>query len=419
MNKVLVLDSHGHSALSIVRSLGRHDVSVTAGADSTFALGPQSKYAADSYVYPDPDVDCYAFLDHLTDHLTDEDYAAVVPATDKTTALLARHKVDLERTGTKVATEDWETFSLAYDKSRTFDIVEGLDVPAPTTVAPTSPADLDRIRGDLSYPVVVKSRSKSIWTEDGTHELSRVDDSHYADSPDELDSVYRTISESSAAFEAHPPLIQEYVPGETQTTVVLADRGEVLVHFQERRLRTDPPSGGNSTLLSGVRNRRMFEHARELIEALEWTGPAQVEFMRTPGGQYRLIEMNGRYWGSLPLAINSGVDFPWYHYQLLRGERPDPPPTYRTDVLQRRLLYGDINWLGHHLAEGNVGAVGPFLRAFVGPKHTFVSVDDPRPTAVALGEAALVGTRRCGAATGSKLRERRRNVIRDDVPVVD
>lgn len=414
MNTVLVLDSQGQAALSIVRSLGRRDVSITAGADSRFALGPQSKYATDSYVYPDPDTDCYAFLDHLTEHLNDNDYFAVVPTTDKTTALLSQHKTKLERTGTIVATEDWETFSLAYDKANTFDIAEELDIPTPTTVAPESPADLDSIRDDLSYPVVVKSRSKSIWTDEGAHELSRVDDSHYASSPTALDSVYRRIYESSPAFETRQPVIQEYVPGETQTTVVLADRGDVLAHFQERRLRTDPPSGGNSTLLEGVRNRRMLEYAETLIEVLEWTGPAQVEFMKTPDGEFHLIEMNGRYWGSLPLAINSGVDFPWHHYRLLSGERPEPTAAYRTDVVQRRLLYGDLNWLYHHLNKGNIGAIAPFLRSFVGPKHTFVSTDDPRPTAVALVEAVVAGSKQSRRMARTLLSERRRDTVEDD-----
>ncbi|KYH24109.1 carbamoyl phosphate synthase-like protein [Halalkalicoccus paucihalophilus] len=406
MPTVLVLDSQGYAALSIVRSLGRHGVRVTAGADSAFALGPQSKYATDSYIYPDPEIDCYDFLDHLTEHLNGNDYFAVIPATDKTTALLSQHKADLERTGTIVATEDWETFSLAYDKTNTFDVAEGLDIPTPTTIAPESPTDLDSIRNDLPYPVVVKSRSKSIWTDEGTHELSRVDDSHYASSPTELDAVYRTIYESSPTFETHPPLIQEYIPGETQTTVALADQGDILVHFQERRLRTDPPSGGNSTLLEGVRNRRMLEYAKTLIGVLEWTGPAQVEFMKTPDGEFHLIEMNGRYWGSLPLAINSGVDFPWHHYQLLRGERPKPPASYQTNVVQRRLLYGDLNWLYYYLAKGDLSAIAPFVRSFVGPKHTFVSTDDPRPTVVALAEGAVLGTKQSARAVRTRLHER-------------
>lgn len=392
MTNILVLDSGGQSALSIVRSLGQHGIRVTAGADDGFALGLYSKYAADSYVHPDPDIDCYAFLEHLIDHLQNGDYFAVVPATDKTTALLSQHKAEIEKTGTIVATEDWETFSLVYDKANTFDITEGLDVPTPTTVVPESLAELDRLRDDLPYPVVVKSRSKSTWTENGRHELSRVDNSHYVRSPDELNTVYETIYESSPAFETYPPLIQEYVPGETQTTVVLANQGDVLAHFQERRLRTDPPSGGNSTLLEGVRDPRMFEYAQALIEALEWTGPAQVEFMKDPDGKFHLIEINGRYWGSLPLALNSGVEFPWLHYQLLQNERVQPVHSYRTDVVQRRLLYGDINWLRHQFAEGNVGAIIPFGRAFFGPDHTFISTDDPRPTAVALAQAARLST---------------------------
>ncbi|MFC6963051.1 ATP-grasp domain-containing protein [Halocatena marina] len=135
----------------------------------------------------------------------------------------------------------------------------------------------------------------------------------------------------------------------------------------------------------------MYGYAQSLIELLGWTGPAQVEFMKQPDGEFQLIEINGRYWGSLPLAMNSGVDFPWLHYRLLRGERPEPVESYRTDIVQRRLLYGDLNWLHHRLVEGDFRAFGPFFRSFIGPKHTFVSIDDPQPTAVALLQAVELG----------------------------
>jgi len=56
-----------------------------------------------------------------------------------------------------------------------------------------------------------------------------------------------------------------------------------------------------------------------VVDALGWTGPIQVEFMWTPDDEFALIEVNGRYWGSTPLAVASGVDIPAVHYALLTG----------------------------------------------------------------------------------------------------
>src|SRR5206468_12795896 len=63
----------------------------------------------------------------------------------------------------------------------------------------------------------------------------------------------------------------------------------------------------------------MAEAARTLLEALQWHGVAMVEFKRDArDGLPRLMEINGRFWNSLPLAIASGVDFPFLLYTLAR-----------------------------------------------------------------------------------------------------
>jgi predicted ATP-grasp superfamily ATP-dependent carboligase len=87
----------------------------------------------------------------------------------------------------------------------------------------------------------------------------------------------------------------------------------------------------------------MLAHSREIADVLGWTGPIYVEFMIAPDGEFSLIEVNGRYWGSLGLAVNSGVDFPWYHYQQLREIDVEWDHTYRTGVRQRRLFYTSVS----------------------------------------------------------------------------
>jgi hypothetical protein len=55
----------------------------------------------------------------------------------------------------------------------------------------------------------------------------------------------------------------------------------------------------------------LLARSRELLQILEWQGVAMVEYKteRASGTPY-LMEINGRFWGSLQLAIDAGVDFP-------------------------------------------------------------------------------------------------------------
>ncbi|WP_277554222.1 ATP-grasp domain-containing protein [Halobaculum limi] len=392
---VLVLDANGQAGLSLVRSLGRRGLSVTAGSHVRSSLGRLSRHSVGGYHHPDPHRSEQRFVDHLLEHLEASSYEVVFPVLDSTSAVCSRHKETLERTGTTVAVEDWERFAIPYDKARLFRLATSLPVRTPETWTPESPATVAALADDITYPVVVKPRSKTVWDSEGECHFTRVGDDNYADSPAELVETYERLLERHPvlAEEDHYPMVQARIPGSTTTTVVLADAGEILLHFQEERVRTYPASGGESTLLRPVHDPEMFEAAETIIRALEWTGPAMVEFMRTPAGESYLIEVNGRYWGSVPFAIESGVDIPWHHYRLLRGETVDPPDYTNPVPLFHRLLYGDVKWLSEQLRAGNPAAIAQFLWACFVAKQAFVSVNDPVPTLRSLVGVAAVGGR--------------------------
>jgi len=381
--RTVVLDADSQAGLCVVRSLGKRGVPVTAASDADRSLGALSRYSEDAVVYPSPASEPDDFIDQLTDVLAGDDYFAVLPVNDATTKVVAQAKGRLEATGVAVGVPHWEQAKLAYDKARTFDIAESLSVPTPTTHAPDGLADVERLAHDIAYPVVVKSRSKYVCDAAGRLHLHRVGDDSYADGPGELVETYRDALAANDHLQAHPPLVQAYVPGETTTTVGLADDGEFRAWFQERRLRTTPHSGGNSTVITGMRDPAMRAHAAEVVDALEWTGPIQVEFMHRPDGEYSLIEVNGRYWGSVPLAVDSGVDVPWLHFCLLDGSTPVNPPVYRDDVVHQRLLYGDCKWLAERLSEGHPLAIARFLAAFGYARPVFLRSEDPLPSVAA------------------------------------
>jgi len=178
------------------------------------------------------------------------------------------------------------------------------------------------------------------------------------------------------------PLVQEYIDGvETKCTVGLADEGDLVTFFQHEKDRVFPPSGGVGSVRQGTWEPKMKTYAERVVSRLEWTGPVHVEFMETPDGEFYLLEVNGRYWGSIALTVNSGVDVPWLHYQqLVDGEAPTRrTPVYRTDVRQRRLFFRDILWLREQLSRRNVGALASFLTSFGTDREELLDVTDPAP----------------------------------------
>src|SRR5208282_1432568 len=80
----------------------------------------------------------------------------------------------------------------------------------------------------------------------------------------------------------------------------------------------------------------LVEPSLALLRALQWEGVAMVEFkVRADGSNAVLMEVNGRYWGTISLPVSAGLDFPLYHWQVAHSEQPEIPQTYSADTKWR------------------------------------------------------------------------------------
>src|SRR5439155_25305958 len=183
----------------------------------------------------------------------------------------------------------------------------------------------------------------------------------------------RTASELHEAFRAVGevvpcPLVQEHIPGDGRGIFVLMNRGRLRAAFARRRIREKPPSGGVSVLSESVGlDSQLLEYSERILEALKWHGVAMVEFKRdSRDGVSKLLEINGRFWGSLQLAVDAGVDFPYLLYRLAIDGDIEPVFTYQVGVRLRWWL-GDLDWLLLRLRDGGsatrrLQAIPEFLR---------------------------------------------------------
>ena len=142
-----------------------------------------------------------------------------------------------------------------------------------------------------------------------------------------------------------PWVIQEFIPGHGQGVFSLYDKGSPMAFFAHQRLREKPPSGGVSVLSESVPvEAELGGYARLLLDSTGWHGVAMVEFRVTPDGRPFLMEINTRFWGSLQLAIDAGVDFPWLLYRVASGDKIEPVEEYKNGTRLRWLL-GDLDHL--------------------------------------------------------------------------
>ena len=381
IRRALVTDSGRSSAIAIIRSLGRQGWHVVAADASPGSAGFASRYAAERLVHPDPAVDPDGAVDVLLEAATAGQIDLVVPVTDELVLPLAaaRHRLP---PGCALAVADDAGLAATGDKAATLALARRLGMATPCTAVVRTEEEARAAAPELGWPVVVKPARSRVRTERGIERFSVA----YANDPAELGARMRAVDGRTEV------LLQRYVRGEGHGVEVLASEGRPLAAFQHRRLREVPITGGASSFRESVPlDPALLEASTRLLAELRWTGLAMVEFRVGPDGA-SLMEVNGRIWGSLPLAAKAGMDFPARMASLFVDGPPPAGPVetgYRTGVRSRN-LWLDVIWIASILrpARRYPYLEAPSRRAAVGAalgllspaaKYDLLEADDPKP----------------------------------------
>jgi len=405
---VLVTDAGRGSAIAFIRSLGKRGWRVTAADFRRGSAGFRSRYTTDRLVYPEPTRRPDAVVDAIRTAVVRDGIDLVVPITDEVGLPLADARASFDGL-TTLALPEPDALAKTHDKAATLALAERLGVPVPPTrlvTASGGSTDGEAIDAatELGYPVVVKPIVSRELRSDGTIGSYTV---AYACDADELRGRLRGIEGTV--------LLQRWLPGTGLGVELLMDHGRPIAAFQHRRIREVPPTGGASSLRESVDlDPDLYDHAVRMLEAIGWTGLAMVEFRRGPDRVGNLMEINGRVWGSLPLAVAAGMDFPGRLADLLL-EGPPPPDVpvatgYRRGVRARNLRL-DAGWMGAILLGRRrypylpwpgrgaaIGALASLLDPRIADDH--LTRDDPGPGLALLASIPVEGIGRLGGDRG-------------------
>lgn len=334
--RILVTDGDSRAALAVTRSLGRAGHEVVVGSKRIRSLAGSSRYCASRICYPDPDSYGPAFLDFISDYVAHEKIDVLLPVTDITTLIIGAGRNRIPE-ACVLPFPDIDTVRTAADKEATMALAERLGVDTPRSITVEAPDDANRFGPGLSFPIVIKPFRSRIDTGAGWIYTAVT----YAHDEVELGNVLSRLDPR-----AFPVMLQEKVIGPGIGIFICAHRGRMLAAFSHRRLREKPPSGGVSVLRESIAlDPLALEFSERLLHDLGWTGVAMVEFKQdTRDGRPKLMEINGRFWGSLQLAIDAGVDFPRLLIDSLAHPDMQPVRAYRVGV-RTRWLWGDIDAL--------------------------------------------------------------------------
>jgi len=381
--RVFVTDGDQRATLAVTRSLGKRGIEVLVGEEHEKSLASSSRYCAEHITYPSPHKHLEDFCEFLLDFSRKASVDIVLPITDATTYLTSFHKKELEQY-TRLPIPEFKTFDFVSNKWMLLRYAQDVGIPIPTTYFIDGLQSLSAILNQLEYPIVVKGGRSRIPLGEGWI-LTNV---HYVASEEELLQLYR-----QKRYLRYPSLVQERIVGPGMGLFVLFNHGELVTTFSHRRLREKPPSGGISVLRESTPVcPDLMDQAVRLLRPLGWHGVAMLEYkLDERTAQPILMEVNGRFWGSLDLAIASGMDFPYLLYKMAIGDDIEVPEAYHVGVKSRWLL-GDLDHLltrlfrkdqELNLPKGFPSKIKTLLQflKFYEPRlhYEILSLSDPRP----------------------------------------
>ncbi|MBC7074994.1 MAG: ATP-grasp domain-containing protein [Syntrophomonadaceae bacterium] len=307
--KILVTDGNYKHTLGIVRCLGIEGYTVYVASTTPKCLAGLSIYCKNTLItcnWNDNDNE-RQYIEQIKDYCNKYNIDLVIPVGYKNCILFSKYKDQILKVS-NVIIADYQKMIFALNKAKILDFAKQLSVGIPDTIYPKSLSEVKAIAHTLNYPCVIKSRF-----EHGANVVA------YPQNKKELEEEYSKIVNKYKFTNENLPMIQEYLTGDGYAFFALYINGECKQIFMHHRLREFPITGGASVKAEAFYDEKLLASGKKLLDALEWHGVAMVEFKKDAQGNYKLMEINPKYWGSTDLALAAGALFPVITAQYIEG----------------------------------------------------------------------------------------------------
>ena len=333
MKKVIVTDGLSRKSLSVVRSLGKSKYNICVTGNSIFTTSFWSKYTKQRIILPSIKkkfLFTKKFISFLKNNFNKEKYI-LFPMEDETINWLSNNRNKLSKyTSFLIPTK--KSLMIAQHKSLTYKFAQKNNFPIPLTIITNS------FKNFLKEIKQIKTKSDYIVkpsVSNGSHGI-----------------VYlKTKNFSNLDWKKHwnkfgKLIIQKCVPNHGSAigvSVLFDKKNNCIASFAHRRLQQYPNSGGPSTSRVSILNYKLIRKSIKVLKKLNWCGVAMVEWKIDPTNKKpMLLEINPRFWGSLELAVRSGVDFPLLYARASTNQKQKVHTCYKKKIICRWIFPGEI-----------------------------------------------------------------------------
>jgi D-aspartate ligase len=369
------------AGLGVIRGIGVMGIPTVAVWNAKQEVARVCRYAGVRVEAPHPEDAEDDYIELLVGLSERTEGGLLVPTSDATLGVVARHKDLLERYY-DVACVDWEIAQWFLDKARTYELARRLGIGIPRTIECDSAQEMEAATKELAYPCVLKPRHSHRYFERFGSKMAM------AQTHKELIKSWKEATELGLQV-----MVQEFIPGDDTHGVnynVYVCDGRPAVECTAQKLRLSPPQIGFPRVVVSAEIPEVIEPGRRLLSAMSFHGFANVEFKKDArDGTYKLMEVNGRHNNSGLLSVRAGINFPWIMYQhLVRREAPPSGLAQKNGIYWISLPSDPVRSV-RALRKGQL-RLRDYLRPYLQP-HVFDLLDrrDLRPFLAKLAGALL------------------------------
>jgi predicted ATP-grasp superfamily ATP-dependent carboligase len=301
--KVLLTDTHWRTAYYVCKALAKKGIKVI-GLKTVDSIFDKSSYYSDIIAVPSLETYPEEWLYKIQQIASGDEM--LIPVSVEAIKFVVSNKARLSKI-LLVPPISLERIMLALDKRETLKFVESIGIPTPVTFYPMSLSEAEDALLETKFPVVLKLRQERNIPPQERYGI--------AYNIVEFRKLYRELLAIQSSL-----LMQEYISGQGVGVSILADKGTILAIFQHQRLREQFKTGGPSTFCSCFNSKVLEDYALMFARKSKWSGIAMLEFKYNPDKKtFYFMEVNPRFWGSMELAIISGVNFPYLFLEWVLG----------------------------------------------------------------------------------------------------
>jgi predicted ATP-grasp superfamily ATP-dependent carboligase len=325
--KILSTDPDTRIGVYAIRYLGQAGANVNCIGTRGTVTDPMGFYSKYTYkkIYLNSDNFDQLFRSFIVNNGNNYDFINPINVAKMITLIKLDDELNL---GLRYLLPRQASLQIADDKERIVEHAEKIGVSCPRTFSRVRESDLENPgKLGITFPCIIKFRGDQRTTHWHPEDRYKI-----VYEQEQLISSYREMH----AVESYP-IIQDYIEGVGVGFFALYDKNKkIKAQFCHQRVREYPITGGPSSCCTSIYNETLIKIGRTLLESLDWVGLAMVEFKYDRNrNKFYLLEINPRYWGSMPLAVHSGVNFPVLHALAAHDVNFEPVLEYKSGVITR------------------------------------------------------------------------------------